>query len=105
MTAPLVQPNPGDRAHMTDRAASPAAHARGVPLSPRPTPSKPAVSESAEDLLTVAQVLAKLKIPRRTWQRWRELGIGPTCIQLPNRELRIRPGVLDAWLRKMEEAA
>ncbi|GLY33550.1 helix-turn-helix domain-containing protein [Kineosporia sp. NBRC 101731] len=63
------------------------------------TPQKPT------DLLTVAEVLADLQIPRRTWQRWRELGTGPQCVRLPNRELRIRRSVLAAWLENLEEAA
>jgi hypothetical protein len=57
------------------------------------------------ELLTVAQVLDELGIPRRTWQRWRELGVGPACIRLPNRELRVRRDVLTAWLQSREEAA
>jgi hypothetical protein len=60
---------------------------------------------SAEELLTVAEVIAELDIPRRTWQRWRELGTGPACIRLPNRELRIRRAALSAWLDSMQEAA
>lgn len=57
---------------------------------------------ATDELLTTDQVLAELKIPRRTWQRWRELGSGPACIQLPNRELRIRRSALAAWLDTME---
>ena len=40
--------------------------------------------------LTVAEILEDLGVPRRTWQRWRELGLAPEAIKLPNRELRIR---------------
>ena len=57
------------------------------------------------DLLTIMQVLQELDIPRRTWQRWRELGTGPKCIRLPNRELRVRRAVLSDWLMSMEEVA
>ena len=39
--------------------------------------------------LTVAEILDDLGILRRTWQRWRELGLTPEAIKLPNRELRI----------------
>jgi hypothetical protein len=63
------------------------------------------VGNRIEELLTVPQVLAELKVPRRTWQRWRELGTGPACIQLPNRELRVRRDVLTTWLDSMQEAA
>lgn len=54
--------------------------------------------------LTVAEILEDLGIPRRTWQRWRELGLAPEAIKLPNRELRIRRSVYDAWLASLEEA-
>ncbi len=54
--------------------------------------------------LTVAEILDDLGIPRRTWQRWRELGLAPEAIKLPNRELRIRRSVYEAWLASLEEA-
>ena len=62
-------------------------------------------TERGEELLTVPQVLSELCIPRRTWQRWRELGVGPACIRLPNRELRVRRTTLTEWLNSMQEAA
>lgn len=65
----------------------------------------PLVEQKEDELLTVAQVLAELQVPRRTWQRWRELAIGPACLQLPNRELRVRRSVLTEWLDSMQEAA
>ena len=43
-----------------------------------------------DEWLTVADILDDLGIPRRTWQRWRELGRTPEAIKLPNKELRIR---------------
>ncbi|GAB3265250.1 helix-turn-helix domain-containing protein [Kineosporia babensis] len=60
---------------------------------------------SAPEFLTVDDVLAELQIPRRTWQRWRELGTGPECIRLPNRDLRIRRTALNNWLESLKEAA
>ena len=57
-----------------------------------------------DEWLTVADILDDLGIPRRTWQRWRELGLAPEAIRLPNRELRIRRRVYDAWLADLEEA-
>ena len=57
-----------------------------------------------DEWLTVADILDDLGIPRRTWQRWRELGLAPEAIRLPNRELRIRRSVYDAWLADLEEA-
>jgi hypothetical protein len=54
--------------------------------------------------LTVAEILKDLGIPRRTWQRWRELDLAPEAIKLPNGELRIRRSVYEAWLADLEEA-
>jgi hypothetical protein len=53
----------------------------------------------------VAEILDDLGIPRRTWQRWRELGLAPEAIKLPNKELRIRRSVYEAWLVTLEESA
>ena len=58
-----------------------------------------------EDWLTVSDILDDLNIPRRTWQRWRELGRAPEAIRLPNNELRIRRSVYEAWLLDLEECA
>jgi hypothetical protein len=57
-----------------------------------------------QEWLTVAEILDDLGVPRRTWQRWRELGLAPEAIKLPNRELRIRRSVHEAWLASLEEA-
>ncbi len=56
-----------------------------------------------DEWLTVAEILKDLGVPRRTWQRWRELGLAPEAIKLPNRELRIRRSVYEAWLAGLEE--
>ena len=58
-----------------------------------------------DEWLTVAEILKDLGVPRRTWQRWRELGLAPEAIKLPNRELRIRRSVYEAWLAGLEEVA
>jgi hypothetical protein len=58
-----------------------------------------------DEWLTVGEILADLGIPRRTWQRWRELGRAPDAIRLPNGELRIRSTVYEAWLSGLEESA
>jgi predicted DNA-binding transcriptional regulator AlpA len=63
------------------------------------------MARSAE-LLTVRQVLVELGgISRRTFYRWRELGLAPECIRLPNGELRVRRAVLNAWLDERAEGA
>jgi hypothetical protein len=63
------------------------------------------VKQTKDGWLTVADILTDLGIPRRTWQRWRELGRTPEAIRLPNKELRIRRSVYEAWLADLEESA
>ena len=63
------------------------------------------MNRSREEWLTVTDILGDLGIPRRTWQRWRELGRTPEAIKLPNNELRIRRSVYEAWLVALEEPA
>ncbi|WP_351223074.1 helix-turn-helix domain-containing protein [Streptomyces sp. NPDC002133] len=59
-----------------------------------------------DELMTVPQVLNELGgVSRRTFYRWRELGIGPTAFKLPNGELRVWRSDFSAWLRQLEEAA
>ncbi|MFG1667516.1 helix-turn-helix transcriptional regulator [Streptomyces sp. Y7] len=61
---------------------------------------------AAAELLTVRQVLDELgDISRRTFYRWRELRLPPTCIRLPNGELWDRRDVLDDWLEERAEGA
>jgi predicted DNA-binding transcriptional regulator AlpA len=64
------------------------------------------VRERRTDLLTVREVLDELGgVSRRTFYRWRELGLAPSCIRLPNGELRVRRTVLNAWLEDRAEGA
>jgi hypothetical protein len=56
--------------------------------------------------MTVREVLAELKgVSRRTFYRWREIGIAPECIRLPNGELRVWRSAFRAWLDERREAA
>ena len=52
----------------------------------------------ADALLTMAEVLAELKVARSTFDTWRLLGTAPECIKYPNGQLRVRRSALDAWL-------
>ena len=59
-----------------------------------------------DKLLTTKQVLSLLgDVPRSTFYRWRQLGIGPRSIKLPNGEIRYRIADVDDWLRDREEVA
>jgi predicted DNA-binding transcriptional regulator AlpA len=53
---------------------------------------------ASDDLLTVAEVLAELKVARSTFDTWRVLGSAPECIKYPNGQLRIRRSALEQWL-------
>lgn len=60
----------------------------------------------ADDLLTVLEVLEILRnVSRRTFYRWRELGIAPACVRLPNGELRIYRRDLQDWIDQHRETA
>ncbi|QTE00888.1 helix-turn-helix transcriptional regulator [Streptomyces cyanogenus] len=59
-----------------------------------------------DELMTVRQVLDELGgVSRRTFYRWRELGLGPAAFKLPNGELRVWRSDFTAWLRELEAAA
>ena len=59
----------------------------------------------ADDLLTVPEVLAVLRVPRSTWYQWRQTGKAPRAYKLPNGELRIRRSALENWLLSLESEA
>jgi predicted DNA-binding transcriptional regulator AlpA len=64
------------------------------------------VSTVDDDLLTVLEVLEILRnVSRRTFYRWRELGIAPACVRLPNGELRIYRRDLQEWIDQHRETA
>jgi predicted DNA-binding transcriptional regulator AlpA len=57
-----------------------------------------------DELLTVADMCAALGgVSRRTFYRWRELGIGPECLKIPNGELRVWCSEFTAWLETLRE--
>jgi predicted DNA-binding transcriptional regulator AlpA len=60
-------------------------------MSKRPAPG-------SDLLLTIAEVLAELKVARSTFDTWRVLGSAPECIKYPNGQLRVRRSALDKWL-------
>jgi hypothetical protein len=57
-------------------------------------------------LMTVAEMCAELGgVARRTFYRWRELGVGPECLKLPNGELRAWRRDFLAWLDHLRDDA
>jgi Helix-turn-helix domain len=56
------------------------------------------VSAAADEWLTVDQVCAELNIGRRTFERWRTLGIAPRATRpTRNGPLRIKRSWLEEW--------
>ncbi len=62
-----------------------------------------ATREKPSMMLTIAQVISELDIPRSTFYRWRAQGKGPKCLKLPNGKVRVRRADLDCFLENCEE--
>ena len=56
-----------------------------------------------DELLTIAEVIAELRVPRSTFYRWRQQGIAPRVMKLPSGAVRIRRTALTEWLRGLED--
>lgn len=56
-----------------------------------------------DELLTVSEVIAELRIPRSTFYAWRVRGSGPPAIRLPSGAIRIRRSALAEWLAGLEQ--
>ena len=56
-----------------------------------------------DELLTIEEVIAELRVPRSTFYRWREKRIGPRMMKLPSGAVRIRRTALEEWLRGLED--
>jgi predicted DNA-binding transcriptional regulator AlpA len=68
-----------------------------------PRTARPRSGDHSSELLTLAQVLAELDVPKSTFFRWKAIGKAPRTIKYPNNSLRIRRADLDAWIAKHEE--
>ena len=59
-----------------------------------------------DELMTVAEMCSELGgVSRRTFYRWRELGVGPECLKIPNGELRAWRSEFLAWLESLQTGA
>ncbi|MEV5721812.1 helix-turn-helix domain-containing protein [Amycolatopsis mediterranei] len=88
-------------------AEEPSRRSRGRSLRCLPIVPTPAAAESPvrEDLLTVDEVCAALRVTRSTFNDWRAKQCAPPCVRSPNRQLRFRRSALERWLASHEEAS
>ena len=56
-----------------------------------------------DELLTLDEVAAELKVSRDALYRWRRRGTGPPSIRLPGGAVRIRRSALTGWLRALQD--
>ncbi|GAA0970285.1 helix-turn-helix domain-containing protein [Acrocarpospora macrocephala] len=56
-----------------------------------------------DELMGVPEVLDELRVSRRTFYRWRELGHAPKGLKLPNGEIRIYRSEFTTWLESLRE--
>jgi predicted DNA-binding transcriptional regulator AlpA len=68
-----------------------------------PSNASTRANDPGKELITVAQLLAELDVPKSTFFRWKAIGEAPRTYKLPNGQLRIRRADLDAWLSAREE--
>jgi excisionase family DNA binding protein len=61
------------------------------------------VTGQPEDLLTIDEVIATLRVSRAAFYRWRRRGTGPPSVRLPGGGVRIRRAGLDQWLAGRHE--
>jgi excisionase family DNA binding protein len=80
---------------------------RSARLPQRESSSAQSAAESPipEDLLTVDEVCAALRVTRSTFNDWRAKQCAPPCVRLPNRQLRFRRSALERWLTSHEETS
>jgi predicted DNA-binding transcriptional regulator AlpA len=68
--------------------------------------TKPRRLARDDELLTVAEMCAELGgVSRRTFYRWREIGVGPQCLKIPNGELRAWRSEFAEWLNSLRDGA
>jgi excisionase family DNA binding protein len=56
------------------------------------------VTGQPDDLLTIDEVTATLRVSRTAFYRWRRRGTGPPVVRLPGGAVRIRRSALAEWL-------
>ena len=102
--APGVAPRGLDHPAQAERACT---TPHGQPPARTDTACKheeePGVAGQPDELLTIEEVIAELRVPRSTFYRWRQKGTGPPVMKLPSGAVRIRRTALAEWLRGLED--
>jgi predicted DNA-binding transcriptional regulator AlpA len=69
-------------------------------------PARAREGRPGDELMTVAEMCSELGgVSRRTFYRWRELGVGPECLKIPNGELLAWRSEFLAWLDSLRTGA
>jgi excisionase family DNA binding protein len=61
------------------------------------------VTGDPDDLLTIDEVIATLRVSRAAFYRWRRRGTGPASARLPGGAVRVRRSALQQWLRGLQD--
>jgi excisionase family DNA binding protein len=87
---------PHGHAAATDTNRAPGQH-------PAPEGGTAIVAGEPDELLTLGQAAAELKVSREALYRWRRRGTGPPTVRLPGGTVRIRRSALHEWLRTLQD--
>lgn len=59
---------------------------------------------NSSKLMTLQEIYEELGIAKSTWNDWKNKGLTPAQIRLPNNQVRIRRAAFEKWLEQFEEA-
>jgi excisionase family DNA binding protein len=62
-------------------------------------------AQSSNRLLTLPEVCERLGVSRSTFYDWRQAHKAPTCLILPNTQIRVRESDLEAWVASRMDPA
>jgi len=89
----------------TARTGAAGGHAPLASRPPLPRQRGPDGPAGRDQLLTIAEVIAELRVSRTTFYRWRRQGTGPPAVRLPGGGVRIRRSALRQWLHRLDNPA
>jgi excisionase family DNA binding protein len=76
-----------------------------LPIAPAAAAGEPGSPARSDQLLTIKEVIAELRVSRTTFYRWRRQGAGPPAVRLPGGGVRIRRSALRQWLHRLDNPA